>query len=216
MKIFLKYFFRIVFGLLGIIVLYFMVAIVLSYIPSDMEAVAGEKNQTFYLQSNGTHLDIVLPVPAIDSVLLRKLQIPENTKYVSFGWGNKEFYFNVPEWKDLSIGLAFRAVFMQLEAAQHVRYLKRKKEDWTIVYVAPSQLKQLNDFIQNSFVEKENSFVQCKCSGYSDNDCFYDAKGNYSCINTCNVWVNDALKEASVNTSVWSPFHFGVLHHLEE
>lgn len=215
MKVFLKYLLRAVLIVLGCIALYFITAIVLSYIPADVEETAEEKNQTFYIQSNGTHLDIVLPVEAIDSALRNKLEIPENAKYISFGWGNKEFYFNVPEWKDLSVGLAFRAVFMQLEAAQRVECLSRTHENWTNVKVASSQMKKLNNFIFSSFSTKEKKLVKCACPIEYQNVNFYDAKGNYSCINTCNVWVNDAMKASGVATSVWSPFHFGVLHHLE-
>jgi len=40
--------------------------------------------------------------------------------------------------------------------------------------------------------------------------------GSFSLFNTCNVWVNKALKVTGIETSVWSPFDFGVLHHLPE
>ncbi len=215
MKIFFKYLFRLLLLVLAILLLYFIAALVLSYVPADIEEVAGEKNQTFFIQSNGSHLDIVLPVEEIDSAYLTQLEIPENTKYVSFGWGNKEFYFNVPEWKDLSLGLAFRAAFLQLEAAERVAFMTRTHENWTAVKVAPSQMKKLNDFIFSSFVLHDKNPVKCVCPIDCQNVNFYDAKGNYSCINTCNVWVNDALKASDVPTSVWSPFYFGVLHHLE-
>ncbi|MCX6182972.1 MAG: DUF2459 domain-containing protein [Bacteroidetes bacterium] len=215
MKTFFKYLLRCTLVVLSLIALYFVVAFILSYIPADVEEVLDEKNQTFYIQSNGTHLDIVLPAEAIDTSFLNKLQVPKSTKYLAFGWGNKEFYFNVPEWKDLSVGLAFRAAFMQLEAAQRVAYITRSRENWTEVKVSSSQMKKLNDFIFSSFVLKEKQLVKCDCPLEYQNVNFYDAKGNYSCINTCNVWVNDAMKASGVETSVWSPFHFGVLHHLE-
>ena len=83
-----------------------------------------------------------------------------------------------------------------------------------MVKVANSQQNRLNAFIQNSFVQKENNLLLCK-KNQNGNNCFYDAEGRYSCVNTCNVWVNEALKEANVKTSIWSPFHWGVLHHLE-
>jgi uncharacterized protein (TIGR02117 family) len=215
MKTFFKYLFRLLLFVLGIIALYFIAALVLSYFPADVEEIPDEKSQIFYIQSNGSHLDIVLPVEEIDSAFRTQLQIPENTKYISFGWGNKEFYFNVPEWKDLSVGLAFRAAFMQLESAERVAYITRTHENWTTVKVAPAQIKKLNDFIFSSFIIHEKKLVKCVCPLDYQNVSFYDAKGNYSCINTCNVWVNDAMKAANVTTSVWSPFYFGVLYHLE-
>lgn len=46
-------------------------------------------------------------------------------------------------------------------------------------------------------------------------DNFYDATGSFSIFHTCNVWVNVALKEIEVKTSVWSPFDFEILYHLK-
>ncbi|MFM7023057.1 MAG: DUF2459 domain-containing protein [Flavobacteriales bacterium] len=216
MRTFLKYLLRAFLAVLGVIALYFIVAFILMLIPSSGEETADEKNHTFYVQSNGTHLDIVLPTEAIDSDFREQLHLPGNAKFVSFGWGNKEFYFNVPEWKDLTFGLAFRALFFRLESAMHVNYYKFEKEKWKKIVVAENQMAKLNKFIRSSFVQKDKKIIPCLCPGHSDTDCFYDAQGRYSCVNTCNVWVGDALKAASVKTSVWSPLHWGVLHHLEE
>lgn len=210
----LKYLWRTVLFLLSIILLYFIIAIVLSIIPASTKEFTDKKNNEIYIQSNGTHLDIVVPVEQLDSSFALQLNLPNNTKYVCFGWGNKEFFFNVPEWKDLSVGLAFRALFFRLESAMHVIAYAEKKDDWTTVKIAELQQNKLNKFIEHSFTKKDNSVVLCK-KNINGNNCFYDAEGKYSCLNTCNVWVNDALKEASVETAVWSPFHWGVLYHLE-
>lgn len=193
--------------------MYFIIAIVLSITPSTTEEIAEEKNKEIYIQSNGTHLDIVVPIAQLDSQLLQQLQLPKNTQYVCFGWGNKEFFFNVPEWKDLSFGLAFRALFFRLESAMHVIAYTEKKTEWTTIKIAKQQQNKLNKFIENSFTKKDKSVVLCKKND-AENNCFYDAEGKYSCINTCNVWVNDALKEANIKTSIWSPFHWGILYHI--
>jgi len=39
-------------------------------------------------------------------------------------------------------------------------------------------------------------------------------QGSFSLIKTCNIWVNKALKETGVPTSVWSPFDFCILYYL--
>jgi len=210
----LKYLWRTVLFVLSVIALYFIIALIFSFTPAPIDEISEEKNKEIYIQSNGTHLDIVLPIEQLDSTFTQQLNLPQNTKYVCFGWGNKEFFFNVPEWKDLTFGLAFRALFFRLESAMHVISYREKKESWLMVKVANSQQNRLNAFIQNSFVQKENNLLLCK-KNQNGNNCFYDAEGRYSCVNTCNVWVNDALKEANVKTSIWSPFHWGVLHHLE-
>lgn len=213
MKILPKFLCRFCLVILSCVLLYLIIAIALSFIPSHNEEITEEKNNKIYIQSNGTHLDIVVPIEQLDSNFIEQLKLPHNTQYVCFGWGNKEFFFNVPDQKDLSFGLAFRAAFFRLESAMHVIGYFEKKEDWIAVKIASSQQEKLNHFIENSFSKKENALLLCKRNA-NGNNCFYNAEGKYSCINTCNVWVNDALKEANVKTSVWSPFHIGVLHHL--
>ncbi|HDR51371.1 MAG TPA: DUF2459 domain-containing protein, partial [Mariniphaga anaerophila] len=77
------------------------------------------------------------------------------------------------------------------------------------------QLDSLNRYIENSFKKNENGhFIQINFEGYNQYDSFYNAKGSFSLFRTCNVWVNVALKEIEVKTSVWSPFDFGVLFHI--
>jgi len=214
MTSFFKYVVRFALLTFAVIVFYFLCAFILSVIPSSRNEILAAKNNAFYLQSDGTHLEIVVPVSSLDSAFKQELQVPVLVKFVSFGWGNKEFYFNVPEWKDLTFGLAFRAVFFRLQSAMHVRFYSFEKESWKKIAIAEIQLKNLNYFIENSFSKKENALLLCKKNELGNN-CFYDAKGKYSFINTCNVWVNDALKQANIPTSVWSPFHWGVLYHLE-
>lgn len=213
MKKLLKYLLYIFLFSLGGVALYFLIAFILMAIPASSDEVAEEKNLEFFVQSNGTHLDIILPLEHMESAFRDSLHLPEGTKYVALGWGNKEFYFNVPEWKDLTAGLAFRAMFFRLEAAMHVSAYSLTKENWTRVAVAKSQIAALCSFVEASFVKSKKSFLLCKEP--VSNDWFYDAHGKYSCINTCNTWVNDALKAASVKTALWSPLHWGVLYHLD-
>jgi hypothetical protein len=79
------------------VLLYLIIAIALSFIPSHNEEITEEKNNKIYIQSNGTHLDIVVPIEQLDSNFIEQLKLPHNTQYVCFGWGNKEFFFNVPD-----------------------------------------------------------------------------------------------------------------------
>ena len=51
-----------------------------------------------------------------------------------------------------------------------------------------------------------------KNKGYTSNDDFYKAKGNYSCFKTCNSWVNTGFKESGLTSCLWTPFDFGLLN----
>jgi uncharacterized protein (TIGR02117 family) len=199
------------------VILYFAAALILSFMkthPPKQDCVADKE---IYITTNGVHLDIVLHVENVEPEFLSRLEILPGTKYVSFGWGDREFYINTPQWKDLTLKTAFKALFLKSETAMHVTFYSTSYSSWRKIKICPSQLDLLNKTIEKSFSKNENrSFNKLAVPGYYNSDFFYEAIGSFSLFNTCNVWVNKALNEIGVPTSVWSPFDFGVLHHLPE
>ena len=198
-----------------LIILYFLAALILSFMkthPPKQDCVADKK---IYITTNGVHLDIVLPVENIEPEFMNQLEILPGTKYVSFGWGDKEFYINTPEWKDLTFKTAFKALFLKSETAMHVTCYSTSYSSWRNIKICSSQIDLLNKYIEKSFSKNENGGLQkIAVPGYYESDFFYEATGSFSLFNTCNVWVNKALKVTGIQPSVWSPFDFGVLHHL--
>ena len=57
--------------------------------------------------------------------------------------------------------------------------------------------------------------VWLKEAVYGKNDAFYDAKGRYSFLNTCNTWTNDGLKVAGQKAALWTPTDFGIFQHYD-
>lgn len=204
-----------VYFLLGIVFLYFLFALVFSYLPAHPPEIKSVKNKTVYITSNGVHLDIILPVNDVDTILSKQLKLSSGVKFVSFGWGDKLFYINTPEWSDLTFRVAFTALFLKSESAMHVTPYNTKFNSWRRVEICQNQLKVVNDYILESFEKNgQGEIVQIEAEGYGYDDYFYEATGNFTLFRTCNVWVNIALKRMGIRTSVWSPFDFGVLYHL--
>lgn len=212
--IYLKRFFLV---LITVIAIYFILAIVLSLISTSTKDLNCVKSEKIYITSNGIHLDIVIPYNNLSDKLKEYLQIKNSKKFISFGWGDKEFYLNTPTWGDLTFGTAFKALFLKSESAMHVTYYTSVYTNWKKIDLCKIQFENLNQFIENSF-KKDNDakFIKISALGYSVNDFFYEANGSFSIFRTCNVWVNEALKNANVKTSIWSPFVYGILKHLEE
>ena len=74
------------------------------------------------------------------------------------------------------------------------------------------QINKVNKAIVSSFqISKSNSKVLLPGKGYNSNDKFYKANGKYSCVNTCNTWVNSVFKESGLRACLWTPFDFGLL-----
>jgi uncharacterized protein (TIGR02117 family) len=203
--------------LISAVFLYFLAALILSFLVTNPPKTDCLPENEIFIATNGVHLDIVLPVQNIAPELLKNLEILPGTKYVSFGWGDKEFYINTPHWKDLTFKTAFKALFLKSETAMHVTFHQNAFRSWKTVKLCNSQLDVVNKTIERSFSKNENGRLQkFDVPGYFENDAFYAANGSFSFFRTCNVWVNNVLKEAGIKTSVWSPFDFGVLHHLPE
>jgi uncharacterized protein (TIGR02117 family) len=201
--------------LFGLPMLYLAAALLLSVLPTHPPEKNCRPEHKLFVSTNGVHLDIILPVENIAPDLRSQLSLPAVTRFVAFGWGDKEFYIKTPEWSDLTFPVAFRALFMKTEAAMHVTSLGRSFNGWKEVEICTGQLHALNSYINSSFKKNETGELQkLDFPGYTSYDDFYEANGSFTIFFTCNVWANNALKEIEIKTSVWSPFDFGVLHYL--
>jgi len=208
---------KIFFSVLTAIVIYLFFALLFSFLPTHPARQECTSTHEIFIASNGIHLDIIVPVENIEPQFLQKLRPLHDTRYIAFGWGDKEFYIKTPEWSDLTFPVAFKALFLKSETAMHVTYHPQRFPSWRKVNLCSEQLAKLKRYISNSFQQDENShFTRIDFEGYNQFDAFYEANGSFSLFKTCNVWVNTALKEAEVKTAVWSPFDFGVLLHVSK
>ncbi len=193
---------------------YFLIALLLSAITVNGDnTITSEDTHTIYLSTNGVHLDVVMPLESIDEKLLKGLTYQENEKYLSFGWGDENFYLNTPTWGDLTFGTAFKALFLKSATLMHVTRHQYKRTSWVAVPINTAELKELNGFILNSFhLDSIGNKKEIPNAGYHDNDHFYKAEGSYSFVKTCNSWVNKGFKESGLKASYWTPFDFGLLN----
>lgn len=215
LKLTLKYIGRILLGISGLLLLYFILAFLLSIIPKNPEPVTCSEKETVYLISNGIHLDIILKRSQLDEAFWQQLEIPKTAKYVAFGWGDKGFYLNTPNWNALKASTVVNALFLKSESAMHVTSYYAKREKFVALPLCNSQLETLKIHIESSFVKNEEEQILKVGKGYGRNDDFYEATGSYNGIKTCNEWVNQGLKKANVRTSIWSPLDRGVFYHLD-
>ena len=202
--------------LLAATVIYFMFAFAFSYLPTHPPADDCRATHKIFIATNGVHLDLIMRLDQIDPVFAHQLEAPPFTRYVSFGWGDKNFYIHTPEWSDLTFPVAFKALFLRSETAMHVNYFSQQQSWWNPLCLCENQLMQLHSYIEDSFERtSDGNLIKLDFEGYTDFDSFFEAKGAFTLFNTCNVWVNRGLKNIDVKTSVWSPFDFGVLYHIK-
>lgn len=204
-------------AILAFILLYVLLALLLSALPTKGKSFAGERNKRIYLHSNGVHLDIILPADMITATLRQQLQQGPDTKFFGIGWGDKGFYLDTPTWAELSPVVAIKAMFLPSPTAMHVTSHRSPSEQWSYVDITQEQLDTLNAYISAYFsVDTAGKIQEIPDAGYTSRDHFYEAEGNYSCFMTCNTWVNVAMKQAGIKTAVWTPMDSGVLRHLKK
>ena len=194
-------------------VLYLIISLILSSISINRKAKDQVSEKSIYLSTNGVHLNVVIPKDNIDSLLLLGLKREQSNKYLSFGWGDENFYINTPTWGDLTFGNAFKAVFLKSSTLLHVTRYNSKHPDWIEIKITENELKKLNAYLQNTFKTNEDGTkIILENKGYTAIDDFYKAKGSYSCFKTCNSWVNSGFKESGLKSCLWTPFDFGLMN----
>lgn len=173
-----------------------------------------------YIVSNGTHTDICLPADSNWRSFLNQYDA-HNVNYISFGWGDRGFYLDTPTWNDLKISTAIHAVFLPSETAMHVTYWgsapREKHNSIILLHLSPEELSTLREFIMASFKTKNgNAHLIKNALPYSGKpNEFYEAKGKYHAIKTCNEWTRQALKSANQPVPTWTPFAADLMHALE-
>ncbi len=182
-----------------------------------------EEHIEIYVTSNGVHTDIIVPVSTRYIDWREKLplhhfgQVDSTYRYIGFGWGDRRFYMETPEWTDLTPKVAITAALWPTRTAMHVEYIRARlvpTKRQRPLLVSPEQYQQLITYIDESFVQQHGNYLHISGSGYSQRDTFYEAHGKFYILKNCNNWVNQGLKRMGVKTAVWAPLPFSIMRHL--
>lgn len=207
-------------SIVAFIVLYAIAAFVLSVIPVNTEPEQGDV--TIFINSNGVHTDIIVPLKNevkdwTKDILYTHTRSQDSTmQYVAFGWGDKGFYLETPQWSDLKTSTALKAAFHLGTSAMHTRFYKYVQEDENCIKIKISQQDYalLVGYINNSFqFDDGKKVLWIEGHSYGDYDAFYEAKRKYNLFYTCNSWANNALKAANQKAALWTPSDKGIFYH---
>ena len=216
----IKFFAKGLLAFLLLMLLYFVAALIGSAIPVNSDWEPG-KDVTIYLRTNGVHTDFVFPVEndlmdweqMIDSS--HTLSKRGNYQYISFGWGDLEFYQNTPQWSDLTFPTAMQAVFLPTPSAMHIEFetIPRFDQPTVQIKVTEDEYQRLVEYVRWSFQKDFSGNVKPVPNlHYNRNDAFFYAKRSLNSFYTCNTWVNNGLKEAGLPACLWTPFDEGIFY----
>lgn len=211
-------------SLVGLIVVsFFLLCVFLALIPVEKEKTTEPKLVSIYFMQSGVHTDFILPVH-------HKIQnwdalFPyENNKvydttfhWIGLGMGDKRFFLTTPSFSDLTLSTAFRGAFGLSGAAIHAYYHYEIPIDRPTIKlkITENQYRRLCSYIKRTirFKKRKPILLESKVEGTTfDYDRYYDAKGAYSVLNTCNSWVNEGLKSAGQRGCYWTAFAGGIFY----
>lgn len=203
--------------LLALIVLYLALAVLLSLIPTRAEPLSRGQDRELYVSSNGVHTDFIIPVRLVSERMREQLGYLAEYPYLAFGWGDKGFYLDTPTWAELKFSTAIRAMLLPSPTAVHVTGYRAVGADWARLPLTQSQVDVLNGYLAETFLkDADGGIIHIDSPGYGADDEFYEARGSYNAIYTCNNWVNDGMKRMGVRTALWSPSEWGIMRWLPQ
>lgn len=176
-----------------------------------------------FVQSNGVHTDLVLPLRAqgvdwsTSFPAAHFVRVPHDAAYVAIGWGDRAFYLNTPRWEDLTAGRALQALSGSGRSLLHVSYLRPSDlpPGRHALPLTAAQYASLVKYIDDALLRSSSGQgVNLPGQHYDAQDAFYEARGSYSFVNTCNAWTGRGLRLAGAKVSVWTPLASQVVWHL--
>ena len=214
-----------IWAIIGVVAIYIILALAIPYIEVPATPVTEPKTVTAYILTNGVHTDLVVPVKTAEMDWSTKIPYEntkskeENFKYLGIGWGDKGFYLDTPTWAELKVSTAFKAAFWLGESAMHCTYYAKMTEgdDCKKLELTQTEYQELVKFIEKKFDYDQNGKTKLIKTDavYGNNDAFYDARGSYSFLYTCNTWTNDGLKVAGQKAAFWTATDFGIFQHYK-
>lgn len=203
--------------------LYLVAALIGSFIPVNRTWSEADEGITVYLRSNGVHVDLILPASAqgLDwRPLLPESDFaapPPNPQWFAFGAGERRVYLETPRWRDIKP----RAVWAGLTGGERVMHVERVAAigpDVRAIRLRPEEYRRLWASVRSEFGFSERGGRPRRVDhpGYWTNDAFYEGYGKASAVNTCNQWVADRLRTAGIETSLWTPFTWGLMWRYRE
>lgn len=175
---------------------------------------------TIYVESNGVHTDLVVPVSAA-GVDWRDLVRPEDIAdpryagydHLAIGWGDAQFYLETPTWADVRPTTVLRAALGSDRTLVHVEHLPEPAigRDVRPIVLREAEYRRLAAFIRASFAAVPPGERPGIFRGYGAYDAFYSGSGRYDALMTCNAWTGAALRAAGVRVGRWTPFAMTVM-----
>jgi len=187
-------------GLIAAFLLSVLLGAILPRNPGWQESKAGI---TIGIDATLAHTELILPVTAAGHDW-REILPPDvfppgpQPTYLSFSWGEREFFLATPTWSDLELMRGLRALFASDRSLVHIYRLNGPRGH--SIRLSQAEYDRLVAWLRAEIAEGP------PVAGYGTDDIFLPGTSRYSALRTCNQWIADALAEAGVKVGSWTPF----------
>ncbi|MDX8381161.1 MAG: DUF2459 domain-containing protein [Ghiorsea sp.] len=177
-------------------------------------------NHTYHevwVAQHGWHTSIFIAAPDIQQRITDLKQRFPAAQYLSVGWGDESIY----QADEVHFLPATNAILLPTNAVLHVVAHQNKPRTHQQTQV---QSLCLNDtgypnlltYIENSFGRDSQQHIIPTDTADGVDSQFYEAKGTYYFLNTCNTWVGKALASAGYDISpVFRPTASQIMSYLK-
>jgi uncharacterized protein (TIGR02117 family) len=204
--------------LLAVLISYLLACLV-GLVPVNRDFRDATGGVEVFVYADHVHSEILVPLqaegfdwrgqfPADDFV-----SVDPRAEFLAFGWGDRDFYIETPTWSDASPATTLKAVIVPTRTVMHVTYRRRPTtaKNYRRCVLNVEQYAQLRRHIRQTFAtDSQGRLLPLPETGYGSQDAFYEARGRYFFLNTCNHWTGRGLKRAGVRTGLWTPFAYGL------
>jgi uncharacterized protein (TIGR02117 family) len=202
---------------LGIIAAALVVVALATARPGDraLYPPAGASYARILVTHNGYHSGVLLPRAAVAELAGRRgygALIAVTARFAEYrwleiGWGEEEFYRNVPAPGSLTLGLALRALFrpgntsvLHVVGAFDPR-IAFPRARMAALDLSEAGFDRLVAKVDATFARGDDGFPQDLGPGLYGPSLFYRAIGDFHILHVCSHWVADVLDAAGVPTS---------------
>ena len=183
---------------------------------------APDDGVTIYVETNGFHTGFILPAQ-VEGVDWHALFPPTDlrdpryhatgaTDHVAISWGERDFYLATPRWQDLNPATMARAAIGSDATLIHVYHMQKPAEGPYArrLVISHDAYRRLAARLMDDVARPESGALT-PIAGYGGDDVFYEGRGRYSLIRSCNVWTGDHLRAIGVRVGAWTPAEHHVM-----
>lgn len=197
-------------GLILCVFTYLLAAVAGALIPGHVEGTPSGDDVEIVLIAGPIHYDILLPLDAPTQAAFGFVQATD-ADWLVVGWGSRAFYTQTGDYTDLDPRVIWQAATGDAAVVRFDLAYGAWDQVGLVVPLSTDQFAQLRGEILQLLSRDADGFPRAIPGvGLTKRDVFYEAKGHFSILRTCNVWIGAVLRAVGVPMGAWTPTPYSV------